>query len=156
MNANLRARVLVLHNDCLLLHPPEEVEGAWTVPGGGLEIGETLTECAAREVWEETGVRVQVTGVAFLRERPWLSHESARWGLALEVYFFAEPVTERIDLRPETADAPFPRWVPVREAAVLPLRPAGLQSVVETLAVGAPQSVPCLNSTEGRLTRSLL
>jgi ADP-ribose pyrophosphatase YjhB (NUDIX family) len=30
--------------------------GLWCVPGGSLELGETLAECAAREVAEETGV----------------------------------------------------------------------------------------------------
>lgn len=146
MNANLRARVLVLHDDCLLLLPPEDGGDAWTVPGGGLEAGETLTECAAREVWEEAGVRVHVTGVAFLRERPWLFHEDDRWGLALEVYFFAQPVTEHTEPRPETANAPSPRWVSVREATDLPLYPEGLKSVVDALAAGNRHSVPCLNT----------
>jgi 8-oxo-dGTP diphosphatase len=33
-------------------------EGAWTMPGGKLEFGEKLVECAYREVLEETGIRV--------------------------------------------------------------------------------------------------
>jgi len=32
--------------------------GTWTMPGGGLEFGETLAEGAAREVLEETGLVV--------------------------------------------------------------------------------------------------
>ena len=38
----------------------------WCLPGGGADPGESVTETCVREVWEETGLRVQVrklTGV---------------------------------------------------------------------------------------------
>ena len=33
--------------------------GAWSLPGGVLEVGETTAEGVAREVWEETGLKVR-------------------------------------------------------------------------------------------------
>ena len=36
------------------------VDGKLCLPGGGMEIEESLQECVAREVWEETGYRVEV------------------------------------------------------------------------------------------------
>lgn len=33
-------------------------EGTWSVPGGHLEYGETIEECAAREVLEEVGLSI--------------------------------------------------------------------------------------------------
>lgn len=35
-------------------------KGSWSVPGGRLDFGETIADCAAREVLEETGVTAKV------------------------------------------------------------------------------------------------
>lgn len=51
---------LVLHEGRLLVvergNPP--AEGVWALPGGGVELGETMAEACEREVLEETGVVV--------------------------------------------------------------------------------------------------
>jgi ADP-ribose pyrophosphatase YjhB (NUDIX family) len=54
------ASVALLHHQQVLLIqralPPWD--GAWTLPGGRLEPGETAVDCAARELHEELGLRV--------------------------------------------------------------------------------------------------
>ncbi len=37
--------------------PP--AEDLWAIPGGSVEIGETLQQAAEREIWEETGIRIR-------------------------------------------------------------------------------------------------
>ena len=49
---------------CLLLQRAQRVdEGTWGFPGGTLELGETITGCAERELLEETGVEAAALGV---------------------------------------------------------------------------------------------
>src|SRR5271168_3168732 len=38
-------------------HPP--LAGEWSIPGGVLEVGETLSQAAVREAFEETGLAVE-------------------------------------------------------------------------------------------------
>ncbi len=35
--------------------------GLWGLPGGGMDAGESMAECAVREMWEETGIASRVT-----------------------------------------------------------------------------------------------
>ena len=35
----------------------------WTMPGGTLDFGESLTGCAMREIREETGLQIRITGL---------------------------------------------------------------------------------------------
>ncbi len=57
---------VIWRGDQLLLvrraKPP--AAGSWTLPGGAQELGETVTEACLREVREETGLEVEVLGVA--------------------------------------------------------------------------------------------
>ena len=54
--------VVVWREDEFLLiqrgKPPRR--GAWSLPGGAQELGETVRETAAREIREETGVEIEV------------------------------------------------------------------------------------------------
>ena len=91
--------------------------GRWSVPGGRVEPGETSQEAAVREVLEETGLHVVVTGVAgrvelpapdggvydvvdhFARVEPGTDPDALRaGGDADEVGWFDASQVERLDL----------------------------------------------------------
>ncbi len=52
--------VVVFKDDEVLLvqRGQEPNKGSWSIPGGKQELGEILVETAHREVWEETGIRI--------------------------------------------------------------------------------------------------
>lgn len=54
---------LITHGDSLLmcrLCPPEPAAGWWTLPGGGLDFGESPEAGAIRETFEETGLVIEL------------------------------------------------------------------------------------------------
>jgi 8-oxo-dGTP diphosphatase len=62
--------VVVDHDRALLIRragPP--LEGQWSIPGGMLELGETLEQGVARELAEETGLEVSVVELIEVFER---------------------------------------------------------------------------------------
>jgi len=44
--------------------------GAWTFPGGFMEIDETVEQCAAREAHEEVGIHVEIRDLIGVYSRP--------------------------------------------------------------------------------------
>ena len=52
-----------------MVHCRHRDHAHWTLPGGGIEPGESGEEAALRELWEEAGVRGAEP--TFLYERPW-------------------------------------------------------------------------------------
>ena len=55
-----RACAALIHGDIILMvRHVGPARSYWTLPGGGIEAGETPAEAAVREVWEETGIRVR-------------------------------------------------------------------------------------------------
>jgi 8-oxo-dGTP pyrophosphatase MutT (NUDIX family) len=65
----IAARVMLLDSDqrVLLMHERRDIGSDrthWITPGGGVEPGETLAEGAMRELYEETGLRLQIAADA--------------------------------------------------------------------------------------------
>ena len=68
---------VVISNGRVLLirrgNPP--LEGEWSIPGGTLEVGETLPEAVKRELAEETGLEVRVGELIEALERIFLDSQ---------------------------------------------------------------------------------
>jgi len=64
-----KGRVLLIRRG----NPP--LEGEWSIPGGTLEVGETMPEAVKRELAEETGLVVRVGEIIEVLERIFLDPE---------------------------------------------------------------------------------
>ncbi len=53
----------------LVLRGQEPARGAWSLPGGLVELGETLEEALTRELAEEVGISVKILGITAVLNR---------------------------------------------------------------------------------------
>lgn len=93
----------------------EPQAGLWSVPGGKVEAGETLSEAVIREVAEETGLDVEVG------ERVWVLDIPDGRGGVFEVHdFIASARSGELVAGDDAADV---RWVDRAELLTLPVTP---------------------------------
>jgi 8-oxo-dGTP pyrophosphatase MutT (NUDIX family) len=132
---HIRTRVIVVTDGAMLLVPPAGEQGTWGSPGGGLEPGETLAQCAQREVWEETGIEVRVERIAFVQE--WVSTPGRAEGRDYDLHLFlrAVPVGPTTP-RAEAPGLPVPQWVPLERIPAMPVHPAELKWFALALSRG--------------------
>ncbi len=116
--------VLVDDHDRILLALWNEVaEPLWTLPGGGVELDETIEDGAVREVLEETGYDVELgrilgvdTIVVAPEER---TADRERWFRGIRVVYEATVVGGRLrhEVDGTTDEA---RWIPLADLPDLP------------------------------------
>jgi 8-oxo-dGTP diphosphatase len=90
----------------------EPARGRWSLPGGRVEWGESLAEACAREVREETGIEIDVEGLAGIAERIVADDDgTTEYHFVIHDYW-ARPHGAREPLVAGD-DASEARWVPV-------------------------------------------
>ena len=111
---------IIIEGDRVVLvkrgHPP--LAGEWSIPGGVLEVGETLREAAVREAMEETGLTVEPGELLGVFDRVLRDAD----GRTRYHYVLIDFLCRRIAGEPHGAgDAEEARWFTRDEAKKLPL-----------------------------------
>jgi len=115
--------------------PP--AHGVYTLPGGGVEVGESLQEAVSREIMEETGLTIEPVGLAGYRERIARDGEGRIEQHFVILPFAARWIAGEPVLNEELAEA---RWLYPRELDGLPTT-EGLAEIVTT-AITLVERVP--------------
>ncbi len=106
-------------------YPPRA--GEWSLPGGRLELGESLVDAVRREVREETGIEVEVGPLVEVFDRV---HRDAdgrvRYHFVIADYL-CDPIGGALAAGDDAADA---RWVPRDDVAGLGVN-AHARAVIE-------------------------
>ncbi|NMO57817.1 NUDIX domain-containing protein [Actinoplanes sp. TBRC 11911] len=115
------ANVVVTNEDGEILLIRRSHNGNWALPGGAMDIGESLPETAVRETAEETGIDVEITALIGIFTDPrhvilYTSNGETRQEFS--VVFAAHPIGGTPTASAETTEV---RWVPVREIGSLPM-----------------------------------
>lgn len=129
---------VVLHDGAVLLvkRAREPLAGQWSLPGGAVELGETLEEAVVRELREETGLTVRVVELVEAFER--LSRDEAdrlRYHYVLLDYL-CEPVSGSLQAGSDVTAA---AWVRPEEFAAYQLSPKATAVCRRALEIARPK-----------------
>lgn len=120
---------IVLDGERVLLaqRANEPQRGMWSIPGGGVELGETLVEGVRREVREETGLDVRVGELVEVLERIQRDDEGEVEYHYVLADYLCEPVGGQLTAGDDAAAV---RWVDRCGVSDLPMTP-GTPAVIE-------------------------
>ena len=92
----------------------------WTMPGGTLDFGESMTDCAIREVREETGLNIRITGLigTYTDPRILIGYSDGEVRQEFTLVYAADIESGELKIDDESKEY---RWVPLTSAVDLPL-----------------------------------
>jgi 8-oxo-dGTP pyrophosphatase MutT (NUDIX family) len=102
--------------------PDNPDNGKWTMPGGGMETGESPEQTAHRELAEETGLTATLGPVLGVFSRWYTAQESARGeaGHVVGIVYDATDLHGRLRTEFDAGSTDDARWFAVEDVRALP------------------------------------
>ena len=106
--------VVVVKNSSVLLvrRGQEPSKGLWSVPGGLVELGETIEDAARREVTEETGISIKIKKLLDAADNIVRDDQGKIRFHYVLIDFLAQPLTSSVKPQSDASEA---RWVKFNE-----------------------------------------
>jgi ADP-ribose pyrophosphatase YjhB (NUDIX family) len=119
----------------LLIHKIDN--NYWALPGGGMDLGESIAEAAVREVVEETGIRVEITGLVGLYTDPGhvMAYDDGEVRQEFSVCFHARPLGG--ELRMDGTETKAAEWVEIARIDELAIHSSMRLRIADALAMRA-------------------
>ncbi len=108
----------------------EPLKGQWSIPGGLLEVGETLRQCAAREALEETGLRVEAGEVLEVLDSIYPDPDGRTRYHYVLIDFLCRPLAGELRAGSDAAQA---RWIAPDELEQFTIAPNALKVLRKAL-----------------------
>lgn len=113
----------------------EPLKGEWSIPGGVVELGETLRQAAAREALEETGLVVDAGKVVEVFDSIYSDASGRTQYHYVLIDFLCRPVGGQIQAGSDASDV---RWARSEELDSLGMRPNTVRVLRKALAAKQP------------------
>jgi 8-oxo-dGTP diphosphatase len=127
--------VIVRADEVLLVrraHPPSQ--GRWSVPGGMVELGETIGETARREAREECGVEIEAGQVVDVADNIIRDEDGRIRFHYVLIYMLARYAGGREGAASDATDA---RWIKHGALDALDLHPSARQAIQHACAIAS-------------------